>query len=108
MESNSVNIQLKNIEQKKNGKKQLPNNNKNSISKYKSQKESIPENIPNKFISFLTSKTGIIIIISTSLAIIIAVVLGLVLGRHDDISSEKKDEQENQDSDTTEVENHKK
>jgi arabinogalactan endo-1,4-beta-galactosidase len=44
-------------------------------------------------------------VVGASLAIIVAVVLGVVLGRHDDISSEKKDEQENQDSDTTEVEN---
>ena len=97
MEHNSINFQLKTIDQNKNN--DLNNNYySNSVAKYKSDKNNVVETIINKsiFISFITSKTGIVIIISTVTVVEVALVLGVVLSKNNDkINNKNNNNEEN-------------
>ena len=71
----------------------ISSNNPNTITKFKN-KDIDPEIKPNKFISFLSSKTGIIIIIITTIVIVSVVVLSVTLSKKNGNVKDENNEQE--------------
>ena len=83
MNSYPLNSETKISNQNPSNNKVIPTSSKN-LTIYKSNEQNISEKIPNRFISFLTSKVGIIIITLSVIVIAVVIFLGVYLTRNND------------------------
>ena len=70
MDPITLNSEAKNTGRNIENKNKIISNNSNEVSIYRPENANIPQKIPNKFISFITPKVGIIIISSSVIAIV--------------------------------------
>lgn len=80
MDPYTINSEVKESNQNPSNKNMVANNS-NEVSIFRLGNEINPGKIQNRFISFITSKVGIIIISASVIAIVVGVTLGVVLSK---------------------------
>ena len=80
MDPYTINSEVKESNQNPSNKNMVANNS-NKMSTFRPGNEINPGKIQNRFISFITSKVGIIIISASVIAIVVGVTLGVVLSK---------------------------